>query len=272
MYKIISYLNNKIGTQKDSIIYDVHNKRVIEKWISYQLVKDKSEFIITDRQVFTYNNYGLINKKIIIKKGDDNSHYSLKFNDDNEYSYQISRKVKKINTISEILYRKTFYDSKLSPFFQKLIKIETIEDEISGDYKIRILSKFQNRKLYKFKYQKDNPFYIKSIDEHAIILDLSFLNNILKHIINIPNLNLFIIGKLKNTIPVSNNEMIKINYDKQNYFRNFTLDCSEKVNIYTHEILLEEDLFMKEMVDLKTIIDTETNKTVSNIENNNQKY
>jgi len=54
-YNIISYLSNEKGTEKISLIYDTINKRIIEKWISFQLVNDESKFVITDRFIYVYN-------------------------------------------------------------------------------------------------------------------------------------------------------------------------------------------------------------------------
>jgi hypothetical protein len=51
-FNIVSYLSNEKGTEKISLIYDTINKRVIEKWISYQLDNDESKFIIIDRFIY----------------------------------------------------------------------------------------------------------------------------------------------------------------------------------------------------------------------------
>ena len=48
-FNIVSYISNEKGTEETSLIYDTINKRIIEKWISYQLVKDESKFINSSR-------------------------------------------------------------------------------------------------------------------------------------------------------------------------------------------------------------------------------
>jgi hypothetical protein len=254
-YNIISFISNNLGNEKITYIYDTLNKRVIEKWKSYQLKSDLSKYIITDRFIYTYNHYGIINKIVEIQKGNDSYTFGyLSFTDDNEYSDCITRKMSnKLNyeTLeTEITYTKTLNIglSRRKKFLRTLI-IEQNNSIRKKNTEIRLKSLLLwGGRYFTYQYSKDDFNKLISISEYQILIDLRIFNKLfrfleIQFLKSLPNF--FIMKRIKKDHVNTNFNNHEVNMHKQDYFtpnsENFVL---------IHDTLFKEDLFLLEQLNL----------------------
>ena len=262
-FKIISYLSNERGFERTYLVYDIINRRIIEKWIAFQLVNDKSKFIITDRYIYVYNKNNIIYKIIEIEKGNDvqNFGYSL-FNDDNEYCDSVNRSVNSIDLgtkmITTINYTRTNQIGVNKNFFLRSLKLLTreIEDRI---FNTRINYLLKRSELYIYNYNKKDFFSLKSITKYKVILDLRFINRIISDIPIFQSVpDIFLKIKIKEEMCDIDEEHLKLIYNRQDYFWRNNIDGS-RLKCFIHNSVLIEDLFIKEMYDVRFKYNSETN-------------
>jgi hypothetical protein len=257
-FNIVSYLSNERGTEKTSLIYDTINKRIIEKWISYQLVKDESKFVITDRYLYVYNKFNIIYRILEIEKGEDDRMYSFLSNN-NEYCHSFNRTVNKLElndrTITEVIYtRNNYIGSKRKKWFMRSLNLLTkeVEDRI---YKTRINYLLKKGRLYVYEYKQNDFCFLNKIVEYKILIDLRFINRLIK-VIGLPILmsipDLFLKVKIKEDF-VHDNEEKRLKEDEQDYFRG-TYYSGEK--FFIQNLILIEDLFINEKYDIQKKYDS----------------
>lgn len=255
-FQIISYISNETGTEKTSLIYDRLNKRVIEKWKSFQLKKDASKFIITDRYVFAYNKHGLLYKTIEIKKGFDDRIYSY-LNDNNEYCHCLNRFVTYDSREYTNDYQKTMITyarnnnlgSTRKKHFIKSLQLESEKDWDTGRINTRLKYLIQSgNKLKKYVYCKENFHELLYTLECKIILDLRVINRLFDFIgipllMNTPDI---FIKKIKTKMKTNSPKPVhKRHINGQDYVRSFSTDY---VNI--NDLIFCEDLFIQEQKNL----------------------
>lgn len=163
-YHIVSYFSDERGFEKTSLIYDTINERIIEKWISYQLIKNESKFVITDRFIYVYNKFNVIYRIIEIKTGVNHRKYI----DNNEYCHSFNRYVNYLEsdneTITEVVYRRNNnIGSKLNnDTFIKSLNLLSKKD-INNVWRTRLNYVIENRRLYVYQYKKDDFFSLKRL-------------------------------------------------------------------------------------------------------------
>jgi hypothetical protein len=262
-YEIISFTSNKDGTKQTSLIKDVINKRIIEKWISFQLKNNDLKFIITDRYLYVYNSSGGISQILEIKKGVDKSIYDNIFNDNNEYCHSIKRYVKYEDRgnreevcQTEIIYsRNNYIGSKRKRFFLKSMLLDIDKRDIY-DNKINVRLNtvlLNNGKVFQYTYSKDNFNELLFITEYKILLDLRIFNKFLK-ITGIPILMnrpyFFIKKEIKKKSVKSIYSVSEVKSFNQDYYFS-----GEIKNVYINDIIYEEDLFIHEKMCLESEFD-----------------
>ena len=251
IFNIVSYLSNEKGTEKISLIYDTINKRVIEKWISYQLVNDESKFIITDRFIYVYNKFNIVSSILEVEKGYENRYPS--YNDNNEYCHSIKRTVNKISlhlkNTTEINYtRNNHIGTKRKKIFIKTLNLVTkeVEDRI---FKTRINYILKKSKLYIYEYRKNDFCSLYNIVEYKILVDFRFINRCINKIgvpilMSIPDLFLKI--KIKDNLQILDNKEKSIKLDEQDYFNPKLLNVDNN-KFFIQNLILIEDLFVNEI-------------------------
>jgi hypothetical protein len=260
--EIISFTSNNQGTEQTSLIKDVINKRIIEKWISYQLKNDDLKFVITNRYLYVYNSIGGISQILEIEKGPDNRMYSS-LNDDNEYCHSIKRSVKYegLNyqdniSQTEIIYsRNNYIGSERKRFFLKSMLLDIDKRDIyENKINVRLNTLLLNNgKVFQYSYSKDNFNELLFITEYKILLDLRIFNEFLK-ITGIPILMnrpyFFIKKKIKQKSVKSIYSVSKVKSFNQDYYFS-----GEIKNVYINDIIYEEDLFIHEKIHLESEFD-----------------
>ncbi len=251
-YTIVSKITNENGTEKTSIIYDKINRRIIEKWVSYQLVRDKNKHIITDRFIYAFNKNGNIKTKIEVLKGNDNRDFSY-FSDNNEYCHCINREIKydglryqNNNAKTEIIYTSTDHVGiKKNRRFLKKIVLKIMPKKRIQFQEVRLYSTLdENKKLTKYKYSTHNPTEIASITKYKVLFDLTIINKIflfsgIPLFQSIPDIFLKkrIWKKKVNAIYKTH----KIHYLNTDYFISNSADYA-----IIDDAIFEEDIFIKE--------------------------
>ncbi len=250
-FNIVSYLSNEKGSEKISLIYDTINKRVIEKWISYQLDNDESKFIITDRFIYVYNKFNIVSSILEVEKGYENRYPS--YNDNNEYCHSINRTVNKISlhhkNTTEINYtRNNHIGSKRKKIFIKTLNLVTkeVEDNI---FKSRINYILKKSKLYIYEYRKNDFCSLYNIVEYKILVDFRFINRYINKI-GVPILmtipDLFLKIKIKDNLQILDNKETSIKLDEQDYFNPKLLNVGNN-KFFIQNLILIEDLFVNEI-------------------------
>jgi hypothetical protein len=251
-FSIVSYISNKKGTEKIFLIFDSINKRIIEKWIGYQLVKDKSKFVITDRFIYTYNKFNILSKILEVEKGNDDREYSY-LSDNNEYCHSINRKINQLDLnnklISNIIYSRTnWIGSGRKDFFLRNINLITkeVEDRV---FKTRINYILKKNKLYVYKYKKNDFSFLNKIVEYKVLIDFRIINQLINKtdipiLMSIPDL--FLKVKVKEDLNIINNKEKRLHYYEQDYFSRFTFD-DNNFYFFIQDLILTEDLFVNEM-------------------------
>lgn len=262
-FKIISYLSNERGFERTYLVYDIINRRIIEKWIAFQLVNNKSKFIITDRIIYTYNRHNIISQIIEIEKGNDveNFGYTI-FNDNNEYCDSVNRSVNMIDLgtkmITTINYTRTNQIGVNKRFFLRSLKLLTREIE-GRVFNTRINYLMKRSKLYVYNYDRNDFLSLKSITEFKVLLDLRFINRIISEIPIFQFVpDIFLKIKIKEKVCDIDEERIKLIYNRQDYFWRRNID-GPKTKCFIHNSVLIEDLFIKEMYDVRFKYNSETN-------------
>ena len=254
-FNIVSYISNEKGTEETSLIYDTINKRIIEKWISYQLVKNESKFIITDRLIYVYNKFNIVSSILEVEKGNDVRQYSF-LSDNNEYCHSMNRTVNKLDIndkiITEINYtRNNHIGSKRKKVFIKTLNLVTKEIEESI-FKTRLNYLIKKGRLYIYEYKQNDFCFLNKIIEYKILIDLRFINRLINKI-GIPILmlipDLFLKVKINNNIKISGNEEKPIHLHKQDYFSRNNLNV-DKNKFFIQNLILIEDLFVNEMYNI----------------------
>ena len=260
-YKIVSYLSNKHGTEKTSLIYDTINKRIIEKWISYQLVNDKSKFVITNRYTYVYNKFNIINRILEVEKGSDDRDYSF-LTDNNEYCHSFNRTVCILEsnfdrTVTQVIYsRNNHIGSKEKNWFIKSLNLLT--KEVNGIYKTRINYLLKRGRLYIYEYKQNDFFFLNKIVEYKVLIDLRFINRLIsesigKPVVFINESYLILKVKIKEDF-VNDNEEKSIYEGELDYFSDRSLYSME--SNFVHNLIFIEDLFINEKSNLDKMYGT----------------
>jgi hypothetical protein len=262
-FKIISYLSDERGFERTYLVYDILNKRIIEKWIAYQLANDESKFIITDRYAYVYNRKNILYKIIEIEKGNDEQVFGHSlFNDNNEYCHAVNRSVNMVDLgkkiITTINYTRTNHIGVNKNFFLRSLKLLTceIEDRV---FNTRVNYLLKRNQLYIYNYNKNDFLSLKSITKYMVLLDLRFINRIISDIPIFQSVpDLFLKIKIMEELCDVDEECKKLIYNRQDYFWQNNLDAS-RIKCFVHNSVLIEDLFIKEMYDVRFKYNSETN-------------
>jgi len=250
-YNVVSFVSNEKGTETTSLVYDLINKRVIEKWLSYQLVSDESNFIITNRYIYIYNKYNLISNILEVEKGHNDRQYDF-LSDHTEYCHNINRTIKKLDLnnkfITYVHYtRNNHVGSKGKIVFIKTLNLLTKEVG-NGVLKTRMNYLLKGGKLFKYFYKKNDFCFLRSIIEYKVLIDLRFINLLINKtgipiLMSLPDLFLKI--KTKITTNISDNKEVQIKYYKQDYFSSYYLR-DDNFDFFIQNLIQFEDLFINE--------------------------
>lgn len=258
-YDIVSYLSNERGTEKTSLIYDTINRRIIEKWISYQLDNDKSKFIITDRDIYVYNKFNIIYRILEVHKGPDDRRHSFLSNN-NEFCHSFNRTVntphlKRSSTVTNVIYtRNNSIGSNNKKWFMRSVNLLTKEVE-HNIFKTRINYLLKKNRLYVYEYKQNDFCFLNKIIEYKILIDLRFINRFI-NMFGIPVLtlisDLFLKVKIIEDI-VNDNKEERLNEDKQDYFKG---NFYSGQKFFIHNSVLTEDLFINDKSDIDKMYDS----------------
>ena len=258
--KEITYISNKNATEKTTIIYDILNNRVNEKRISYQLVRDKSKYIITDRSIYTYSSTNNIVAIFEIEKGPTDR--EGRYTDDNEYTSAFYRTIKKSylhshlgNQIDIEYIRLNSIPFYKKPFCQILLRLEQVKSKDRYfDTNLRVASKIQLGNYFEYQYCKNDPLKLLNIVEYRIIANLTFINRLL-NLIGIVGLFRYFpafiwkrkLKDIKEDLPNGNEKLNKRVHNYANYI------CAYH-DVILHESIKREDLFLKIKAELDSLI------------------
>ena len=250
MYNEVTFVSNSYGTEKTSLIYDTINCRVIEKWKSYQLKRDETEYVINDREIFVYDAFGHIHRVIDIETGNTSTHNYGSIPNYKEYA---SIKKREYNFHKKDYYRDFRTDIKYFNYFNsksrcfKTLTLKVLFDDEIDSCTLRLETIKTGSILYKYIYSASDPTELFLIKEYDILINFTFINKFIDFLVggiplldNIPKL--FLKYKRREKRDDFLNGLEKFNADNQNYFvPNYS---TEKVLI--HKELLKEDIFYGE--------------------------
>lgn len=241
MYKEVSFLKEVGGVQaKISLLYDTICNRIIEKWISFPLVKDDTKHVITDRSIYVYGIEGFVKSKIEIETGGLENHnygsvqapYEIVSSLDRTYEskikYRDTYKIK-IKYIRTAMKRRWTY---------KTLHIQAVKDHKNNCYKLKLKSAktFHGIYLKKYFYSSIDPFQLTSIKKYR------------KNVFGF-----FLFGKKVEEIKDNLlNGYKKFENENQNYLNRRKLGSgfNRGSSVFVHNEIINEDIFSSEFNEL----------------------
>lgn len=239
MYKEVSFLKIVGGVQaKISLLYDTICNRIIEKWISFPLVKDDSKHVITDRIIYIYGIDGFVKRKIEVETcGLENHNYgSVQTPWETVSSWD--RTYKSVKSIPATDIEIKYFRTNSKRWLYKTLHIQSIEDYKNRCYKLKLISLKTQSFYLKYFYSNVDPFQLTSIKK--------FRKNIF---------GFFLFGK-KVSEKKDNllNGFKKFENGNQNYLNTNTLEYDYNENkyfdVFVHNEIINEDMFSYEINEL----------------------